>query len=118
VVTSSSLLNFIAWTPGEANPHLPPPAPKPAPAPVPSVSWPQWPPDVQLQMGAKGAAVRVLQTALRNSGIYGVRGITVDGDFGNQTRTALGNFQAHEGLAEDWIAGPVTRTRLARLNDL
>jgi hypothetical protein len=24
----------------------------------------------------------------------------------------------HEGLAEDWIAGPVTRTRLARLNDL
>jgi peptidoglycan hydrolase-like protein with peptidoglycan-binding domain len=60
----------------------------------------------------------VLQAALSNSGIYGVRGITVDGSFGNQTRTALGNFQAHEGLHEDWIAGPATRTRLARLNDL
>jgi hypothetical protein len=117
VVVSSALLGKIAWTPGEANPAAPP-APKPAP-PQPSVSWTQWPPGTELAMGAANAvAVKVLQTALRNSGIYGVRGITVDGSFGNQTRTALGNFQVHEGLAEDWIAGPVTRTRLARLNDL
>jgi hypothetical protein len=117
VVVSSALLGKIAWTPGEASPSAPPPAPKPAP--VPGVHWSQWPPDVQLSFGAGNElAVKVLQTALRNSGIYGVRGITIDGAWGNQTRTAVGNFQVHEGLTEDWIAGPVTRTRLARLNDL
>jgi hypothetical protein len=118
VVVSAKLLGFIAWTPGEASPHLPAPRP-PAPAPAPaSVSWSQWPSGTVLQLGSKGPAVGVLQTALSHSGIYGVRGIAVDDDLGNQTWTSLGNFQAHEGLKEDHIAGPVTRGRLESLNDL
>jgi hypothetical protein len=115
VIVSATLLNFIAWTPGQPSPHAPPPPPPP-PA---SVSWSQWSPGVDLAMGATDhAAVKVLQAALSNSGIYGVRGITVDGFFGNQTWAALGNFQAQAGLLEDHIAGPATRAKLEALGDL
>jgi peptidoglycan hydrolase-like protein with peptidoglycan-binding domain len=95
-------------------------APPPPPPPPPSgVSWAQWPAGVVLQMGSTDtAAVRVLQTALANSGIYGVRGITVDGVFGEQTRVALGNYQAQAGLLEDWKAGQLTRASLVALGDL
>jgi hypothetical protein len=116
VIQSARLLNLIAWTPGEPNPAAPTP---PAPAPVAAVSWPQWPAAIQLGFGSVNhAAVKVLQAALRNSGIYGVRGITADGWFGNQTLTALLNFQFTAHLARDGIAGRQTHAALVALNDL
>jgi hypothetical protein len=71
-----------------------------------------WPPNVTLREGDRGGAVRVLQTALRDSGLRGVRGITVDGIFGPQTLTSVRNFQAIKGLVVDGIAGPRTRAAL------
>jgi len=115
VIVSEKLLNFIAWVPGEASPH---PAPVPVPRPVPPVSWAMWPPTVELRYGSKGNDVKVLQTALSRSGIRGVRGITADGDFQNQTQTAVRNFQAVKGLQIDGVAGKITRNALVALKDL
>ena len=47
-----------------------------------------------------------------------VRGISVDGDFQNQTQTAVRNFQAVKGLTVDGIAGQQTRQALVALKDL
>lgn len=99
------------------------PTPPPAPAPAGSVTWSQWPSTVTLIQGMNDpTAVKVLQTACANSGIVGVRGITVDGNFGPQTETAVRNFQAHTWGASstrvDGIAGPLTRGALQALNDL
>lgn len=80
---------------------------KGAPAPA-----PQWPAGVVLRPGSQGDAVRVLQAALSSSGLRGVRGIAVDGDFGPVTETAVRNFQSLEGLAVDGVAGPATRAAL------
>jgi hypothetical protein len=83
--------------------------PKPPPPPHPG---PAWPAGTVLREGDSGAAVRALQTALCDSGIRGVRGITVDSVFGAQTLTSLRNFQAAKGLTVDGIAGPATRAAL------
>jgi peptidoglycan hydrolase-like protein with peptidoglycan-binding domain len=116
VIQSAKLLNLVAWTPGEANPSAPPPPP---PVPASPVAWTQWPASVTLGYGSTAhVAVRVLQTALRNSGIYGVRGITPDGWFGNQTLTALLNFQFTAHLAQDGVGGRDTHAALVALNDL
>jgi hypothetical protein len=71
-----------------------------------------WPANVVLVYGNQGEAVRALQQAMTDTGIYGVRGIGVDGIFGGQTLTAVRNFQSAKGLAVDGIAGPATRTAL------
>jgi hypothetical protein len=84
-----------------------PSRPKPPPAPA-----PQWPAGTVLREGDTGAAVRVLQSALGDSGVRGARGITVDGVFASQTLTAVRNFQAAKGLTVDGIAGQATRTAL------
>jgi hypothetical protein len=115
VIVSERLLDFIAWVPGEPSPH---PAPVPVQRPAAAVSWAMWPPSAVLRYGSKGSAVRVLQTALSRSGIRGVRGITADGDFGNQTQTAVRNFQQVKKLAIDGIAGAHTRTALVALRDI
>ncbi len=85
-----------------------------------SVSWDQWPESVTLQLGSTGQAVKVLQTALSNSGLHGVRGIDVDGSFEQQTLTAVKNFQLYKfGLSGvDGIAGPKTRAALIALSDV
>lgn len=101
------LLPFPMWGPT--------PAPHPAPG---AVTWAQWPSSTVLRPSAAGAAVRVLQTALRDSGLPGVRGITVDGSFGRQTETATRNFQAHRHLSIDGVAGPATRAALIALGDV
>jgi hypothetical protein len=82
-----------------------------APKPPPGHPSP-WPAGTVLREGDSGAAVRALQTALSDSGIRGVRGITVDSVFGQQTLTAVRNFQADKGLAVDGIAGPQVRAAL------
>lgn len=57
----------------------------------------------QLQLGDKGAEVRVLQIALK---------ITADGVFGSGTKHAVEIFQAGHGLREDGLVGPQTRKAL------
>jgi hypothetical protein len=81
-------------------------------APAPPQPTSGWPANVVLVHGNKGEAVRALQQALHDTGIYGVRGIAVDGAFGGQTLTAVRNFQTAKSLAVDGVAGPATRTAL------
>jgi hypothetical protein len=88
---------------------------RPAPA---GVTWADWPASTELREGSEGAAVKVLQTALRDSDLEGCRGVTVTGSVETQTLTALRNFQEKKGLAVDGIAGPETRKALAALNDV
>lgn len=81
------------------------PAPKPVPGPL-------WPAAMVLREGDTGPAVTVLQRALSEIDLRGVRGIKVDGTFGPQTLVALRNFQSAEHLAVDGIAGPQVREAL------
>ena len=39
-------------------------------------------------------------------------GVTADGDFGNNTHTAVKDFQTSNGLASDGITGPLTKAAL------
>lgn len=73
---------------------------------------PKWPAGQILVKSNKGNAVLALQKALRDSGIHGVRGIGVDGIFGDQTLTAVRNFQEACKLGVDGVAGAQTRARL------
>lgn len=77
---------------------------------------PKWPAGVVLSFGMVGNAVHALQQALHNSGLYGVRGIPVDGHFGEGTRTAVHNFEAAAHLTQDvGIAGNQVRTALIHM---
>jgi hypothetical protein len=91
-----------------------PPAP-----PIITTVKPKWPAGLTLILGNKGNAVEALQTALSDSGITGVRGIVKDGVFGQQTRTAIRNFEVAENLALDpdglALAGPQVRGKLINL---
>lgn len=87
--------------------------------PTAPVTSPKWPAGVTLQFGNRGYAVEALQRALATSGIRGVRGILCDGDFGDQTQTAVRNFEAAENLQVDsGIAGSAVRNSLVRLGFL
>jgi peptidoglycan hydrolase-like protein with peptidoglycan-binding domain len=55
--------------------------------------------------GATGPVVRRLQRALRRTPNLG---ITVDGVFGPQTKTAVTEFQQGAGLVADGVVGPPT----------
>jgi peptidoglycan hydrolase-like protein with peptidoglycan-binding domain len=56
-----------------------------------------------------------LQTALK---MLGYR-ITVDGDYGPETRQMITSFQMHAGIVADGVAGAQTEAQLIReLNDL
>jgi peptidoglycan hydrolase-like protein with peptidoglycan-binding domain len=57
-----------------------------------------------LRAGAKGASVEKLQTLLRGKGY----GVSVDGDFGPRTLSAVKGFQQSRGLAADGVVGPNT----------
>jgi peptidoglycan hydrolase-like protein with peptidoglycan-binding domain len=57
-----------------------------------------------LRVGAKGASVEKLQTALRGKGYK----IAVDGSFGPGTLSAVKSFQQSRGLAADGVVGPNT----------
>jgi hypothetical protein len=95
----------VVWD--DAWPHRSPPVKTVEPA---------WPSGDVLKLGSTGAAVYVLQQAFHNSGITGVRGITEDGDYGEQTRTACRNFEKDQRLTVDTgVAGTQIRNRLISL---
>jgi len=67
-----------------------------------------------LQHGARGPAVRELQTALNNLGYRDARGhgLNMDGDFGERTREAVQAFQRAHGIDPIGVVGPQTRAAL------
>ncbi|MGN7947438.1 peptidoglycan-binding domain-containing protein [Microbacterium sp. 22215] len=62
-----------------------------------------------LNQGTVNDAVRGMQQALNQC--YG-KGLTVDGNFGPATRTALRSVQSAIGATSDGIFGPSTRDRM------
>ncbi|MFL6072213.1 MAG: peptidoglycan-binding protein [Mycobacteriales bacterium] len=69
------------------------------------VDGPTWEPlVVKVRSGSLGDAVRAVQSQLNTRGA----GLTVDGDFGSLTVTAVKNFQTSAGLTADGIVGPYT----------
>jgi peptidoglycan hydrolase-like protein with peptidoglycan-binding domain len=82
------------------------------------ITSPKWPAGALLMFGNRGNAVEAMQKALSGSGIRGVRGIGVDGNFGGQTLIGLKNFQAAENLTIDGKAGNQTRNALINLGFL
>jgi peptidoglycan hydrolase-like protein with peptidoglycan-binding domain len=63
----------------------------------------------QLKQGSSGDAVQRLQRALTAS--LG-RTVTIDGDFGSATATAVRNYQTAVGVSSDGILGPATWSAL------
>lgn len=66
-------------------------------------------PDCQLAEGNDSAAVAVLQIALNKC--YGYD-LTEDGDFGPLTQSAVEGMQSRLGISVDGIYGPQTRTAM------
>jgi N-acetyl-anhydromuramyl-L-alanine amidase AmpD len=64
-----------------------------------------------LRRGARGVAVRELQTRLTGAGLS----IRVDGIFGPRTEAAVRSFQRAQRLRADGVVGPQTWQRLIRL---
>ena len=62
-----------------------------------------------LKKGSRGAAVKTLQTALKDLGLYKGK---IDGIFGNGTRNAVKAYQRKNGLKADGVAGPKTLGKL------
>lgn len=60
-----------------------------------------------LRKGSKGSYVSLLQTLLLNRG-YKLPKYGADGDFGNETLTAVKQFQRDWGLVEDGVVGAKT----------
>lgn len=69
--------------------------------------------DPTLRQGDSGAAVTELQQLLNAKG----SNITVDGIFGNATRTAVVQFQQQNGIVVDGIVGTQTWQALRRDNN-
>jgi N-acetylmuramoyl-L-alanine amidase len=63
----------------------------------------------ELSFGSRGPAVTRLQERLRELGFTPGQS---DGDFGDQTLSAVMNFQTSSGLKADGIVGPKTLTAL------
>ena len=77
------------------------------PTPAPGAATPV--PYVSLQKGSKGEEVTKLQTRLSDLGYLTGK---IDGEYGNQTKTAVQKFQEKAGLKADGIAGVETQTLL------
>jgi hypothetical protein len=73
--------------------YQPAPAPPPPKPPLPDVT-----------------TVRGLQQALVSLGFR----LTVDGDYGPETRQAVTSFQMHEGIVADGLCGPQTEAALVK----
>jgi Putative peptidoglycan binding domain len=73
------------------------------PPPPPSASWPT------VKQGATGERVKSVQYLLNRTGA----GLSVDGNFGSATATAVRNFQKSHGLGVDGVVGSQTWPALA-----
>jgi GH25 family lysozyme M1 (1,4-beta-N-acetylmuramidase) len=91
------------WSGAGAQPVPPEPPPTPTPEPD-AITRPT------IEEGDYGSLVRVLQDALEIA--------PVDGDFGNQTATAVEAFQRKQLLDADGVVGPATWARLDAEFDL
>jgi peptidoglycan hydrolase-like protein with peptidoglycan-binding domain len=67
-----------------------------------------------LRQGSSGAAVTLIQQALVDAG-FPLPRFGVDGSFGNETRTALQNFQRSSSLTIDGVVGPGSMSALDAL---
>lgn len=65
---------------------------------------------VSVSYGAKGNITKVLQAALYLKGYTEVG--KIDGNFGNNTKKALGNFQRNNKVKVDYVAGKQTFAKL------
>ena len=63
----------------------------------------------KLKKGSRGAAVKTLQTELKNQGYYSGK---IDGIYGKGTVNAVKAFQKNNSLKADGIAGPLTQAKL------
>lgn len=79
-------------------------------APNSIIKCPYAEPTVTLRYGMTGEGVMWLQWMLNQ---YGAK-LTIDGDFGPATYTAVNSFQFKYGLERDGICGPATRAELKR----
>lgn len=69
-----------------------------------------------IRPGAKGKAVAEVQYYLRNSHVYGARGIEADGDYGTETADAVRAIEAWAHLKVDaGVYGPQVRKALAKV---
>ena len=58
----------------------------------------------QVKKGAKGNVTRLIQERLVSVGFS----LTIDGDFGTNTKEKVKKFQANRGLTQDGVVGPKT----------
>lgn len=68
-----------------------------------------------LKLGAKGAAVKTLQTLLNASTQINVT-LKVDGDFGKATKAAVKLYQVASNLEADGVVGPITWAKIQGTN--
>jgi peptidoglycan hydrolase-like protein with peptidoglycan-binding domain len=66
-------------------------------------------PSDNVHLGDSGDGVKQIQTALKAAGYK----VTVDGQFGPQTATAVKSFQKKNGLKQDGVVGPKTWAKLS-----
>ncbi len=69
-----------------------------------------------LSQGASGNDVKELQVRMAGWGGYGGQ-ITIEGDFGPATKSAVTRFQQAYGLSADGVAGPGTFSKIYALQD-
>lgn len=82
------------------------------PFPTTTVGTPvEW---VDLAIGASGAVVTAVQTALRTAGMY----VVVDGDYGVQTAAAVSAYQSTKALPMTGIVNAETATLLGVVNTI
>ena len=104
-VRGYGLPDYASLADGEEEPE---PEPDPEPEPEPEPQPVRYSIDVPLlQKGDKGSYVQAAQILLILRGC-GVGPDGADGDFGNNTQSAVYRFQRKKGLAYDGIIGPAT----------
>ncbi len=122
IVGPATLKEIIRYLPASSVQPDPTPSPSPSPTPDPTPDPTPRPgqgaadndpskypvPTRTLKKGSQGDDVKWLQAALNKLG----SSLTVDGDFGSGTEAAVKAYQKNNGLTQDGIVGPATRTKI------